>query len=203
MPNAGKRPMANFLKIVSTYLLPPTPPTHILEIYRFRPLAAIISGAVAALVFLLFYYLTLGLLPAISRPGMSQYPVTAWEERLDLSQFFGTVFVPPWPTPTTWWIGLIVLGGLLMGLGVGYALLLSWALRRSTPKHGLAIGVILFMTMEVLAWSANGWHSAVMRNALPDTGFFLLGWTGWATAQILVCCLVYGAVLGALYRKLN
>ena len=40
-----------------------------------------------------------------------------------------------------------------------------------------------------------------MRNALPDPGAFLLGWSNWAPFQLLLAHAVYGAPLGKLNQQ--
>lgn len=164
-----------------------------------RLVPAVGAGVIAALVSLIVYYLTLGLLPAIVADPDTLFPFAAWARRLDLSQFVGSLLWPPLPTPTTWVLGAVIWGGTLAALGVVYALLLSWGLRASDARKGLGFGGALWAGLLLLLTLANGFHPAVMRHALPDTGLLLLGWSPLATAQLLLTMLVYGATLGALY----
>ena len=62
---------------------------------------------------------------------------------------------------------------------------------------GLAVGVGLLGVISI----ADGLHPAIMRNALPDPGAFLIGWSNWAPVQLLFAHAVYGALLGKLYNQ--
>lgn len=186
-------------------ILRPAHPLRKYRIYRLHLFAAGFAGTLAALAFLLFYYLTLGALPVALDSWTSPhtaYPAAAWAARLDLAQFIGSLIVPPRPTALTWWIGIIILFASLVGAGIGYALILSWDLASSSAGKGLGYGLLLFLSMGLVMWGANGIQPAVMRAALPDVGFFFLGWSGWATLQALAAFLLYGIVLSAVYRSL-
>ena len=101
----------------------------------------------------------------------------------------------------TWWIGLAVLFGTLAALGVVYALLLAWSLQTSNLGYGAGFGFALFLGLALTLSIANGLHPAILRNALPDTGLFLLGWSPLATFQLLIVHLLYGSALGTLYQR--
>ncbi len=168
---------------------------------RFFP--AVFAGAVAALAFVVVYYLTLGLLPAVFShplPG-ALFPVPAWGYRLDLAQFLGTLFHPPYPTPFTWVLGLALMAGSLVGLAVVYAVLLSWVQERSDVVKGVGFGLANGVGLIFLISIASGLHPAVMRNALADPGAFMMGWSFWAPFQMLLAHAVYGGLLGRLYAR--
>lgn len=199
-------PLAVALRHVLDSVLPGRQPLRKYRFFRLHLIGAGFAASVAAVCFLVFYYLTLGLLPVAfdswSRPH-TQFPFTAWEYRLDLSQWLGSFVVPPWPDTLTWWIGLALLGGSLVGAGVGYGLLLSWDLALSSVGKGVGYGILLFLSMGMMMWVADGIQPAVMRSALPDVGFFFLGWTGWAAIQVFIAFVLYGAVLGGVYRAIE
>lgn len=180
---------------------PPVQPSRLIVKYRVRLVAATAAGAISAVVFLLGYYLTLGLLPSASAYPTTEYPIAAWAHRMDLAQFAGSFLYPPLPSPLTWWIGLVVLGGTFTGAGVVYAILLAWSLQSSSLAKGLGLGFGLFFALGAALSVANGVHPAIMRNTLPDTGLFLIGWSSWATLQLLVLHLIYGGLLGTLYQR--
>ena len=180
---------------------PPIQPSRIIAEHRVRLFAAVGAGATSAAVFLAGYYLTLGLLPSAFAYPTTEYPVSLWAHRMDLSQFLGSFLYPPLPSPLTWWIGIIALGGLLTSLGVVHAIVLAWALQKDSPAKGALNGVILFFGLCVSLSLANGVHPAVMRNTFPDTGLFLIGWSSWATLQLFVLCVMYGTVLSVLYER--
>ena len=180
---------------------PPAQPTRLIVNHRVRLFAAVGAGAVSAAVFLAGYYLTLALLPSAFAYPQTEYPVSAWAHRADLSQFLGSFLYPPLPSPLTWWIGLIALGGLLTSLGLVHSVLLAWSLSKDSAARGVANGVALFLGLGFSLTIANGIHPAVMRNAFPDTGLFLIGWSSWATFQLFVLCILYGSVLSALYMR--
>jgi len=180
---------------------PPLQPSRLIVKHRVRLFAAAASGAVSGIVFLAGYYLTLGLLPSAFAYPQTEYPVSAWAHRMDLAQFAGTFIYPPLPSPLTWWIGIAVLGGTFTAIGVVYAILLAWSLQTSSPAKGAGLGFGLFIGIGAALTLANGIHPAVMRNTLPDTGLFLIGWSSWATLQILVLHLIYGTLLGTLYQR--
>jgi len=186
---------------LSRILAPPARPRRLLAARRLHLFAAIGAGMAASMILLLAYYATLGLLPPAFAYPATQYPNSAWADRLDLAQFVGTLLYPPVPTALTWWLGLAVWFGTLTALGVVYAFLLAWALQTSNAFHGLGFGAALFVGLALTLSIANGLHPAILRNALPDTGLFLLGWSALATVQLLAVHLLYGAVLGALYRR--
>lgn len=190
------------LKSILRWLTPaPQRPYRKKQERRIRLLPAIGAGIAAASAALVVYYATLGLLPAIIADPYTDFPVSAWAHRLDLAQFFGSLLLPPLPSPRTWIVGAVVLGGMLMAAGVAYTLLLSWVMQASNSRKGLGFGVVLFIGLILLITLASGFHPAVMRQALPDTGLLLLGWSPLATGQILLMMLVYGATLGALYAR--
>ena len=192
---------AGVLQTLSRFLAPPAQPTRLLEVRRVRLFAAAGSGMAGGTVLLAAYYLTLGWLPSAFAYPTTEYPVSAWAHRLDLAQFAGSFLYPPLPSPLTWWLGLAVLFGTLAGLGVVYAILLAWALQPSDAKKGAGFGAALFVGLAALLTLANGVHPAIMRNTLPDTGVFLLGWSAWATLQLFVVHLLYGTIVGALYGR--
>ena len=163
--------------------------------------SALIAGLVATLAFLALYYLTLGLLPWAFAYPTTPWPVEAWAHRFDLAQFIGSFLHPPYPTPFTWLFGFAVMAGSLVGLGLVYAVLLSWSLQPSDAGKGLGFGLAAGIGLIGFVSIANGLHPAVMRNALADPGLFLLGWSNWAPVQILVAHAAYGLVLGKLYNQ--
>jgi len=185
------------------FLAPPARPNRLLAKRRVRLFAAAASGGAGGVVLLLAYYATLGLLPAAFAYPQTEYPVSAWAHRLDLAQFAGTFVYPPLPSPLTWWIGLAVLLGTFTALGVVYAVLLTWSLQTSDTAKGVGLGVAAFLGLAVTLTLANGIHPAVMRDTLPDTGVFLIGWSSLATIQLLLVHLLYGATVGTLYQKLS
>ncbi len=192
---------ASVFQALSRILSPPVHPTRLIAARRARLFAAGAAGGAAGLLLLAAYYATLGLLPPASAYPTTEYPVAAWEHRLDLAQFVGTLLYPPLPTPLTWWLGVTVLFGTFAGLGVVFAGLLAWSLQTSSAAKGLGFGVGLFLGLAVTLTVSNGLHPAIMRNTLPDTGLLLLGWSPLATLQLLLVHLLYGGTLGALYRR--
>lgn len=180
---------------------PPVQPSRLIVKHRVRLVAAAASGAISGIVFLIGYYLTLGLLPSAFAYPQTEYPVAAWAHRMDLAQFAGSFLYPPLPSPLTWWIGIVVLGGTFTGIGVAYAILLAWSLQSSSAAKGAGLGFALFLGLGAALTVANGVHPAIMRNTLPDTGLFLIGWSSWATLQLLVLHLIYGGLLGTLYQR--
>ena len=177
-------------------------PRRLLVDRRMHLFAALAAGTAACVSFLIAYYATLALLPPATAYPTTLYPNAIWATRLDLAQFLGSMLYPPIPTTLTWWLGLTVLFGSLVTLGVVYAFLLSWTLQTSSLLHGVGFGAALFVGLALTITIANGLHPAVLRNALPDTGLFLLGWSALATLQLLGVHLLYGAVLGTLYQRL-
>ena len=163
--------------------------------------SALIAGVTATVVFLALYYVTLGMLPWVFAYPTTEWPVAAWAHRLDLAQFFGAFLHPPLPTPLTWALGFVVMAGSLIGLGIVYAVLLSWALQPSDAVKGLGFGLALGLGLIGVISIANGLHPAIMRNSLADTGLFLLGWSNWAPVQLLAVHAIYGLVLGKLYNQ--
>jgi hypothetical protein len=103
-------------------------PSRIIEARRVRIFPALLSGLAASIAFLAFYYATLGLLPSTYVVLPNYHPVAAWNERFDLTQFFGTIFDPPYATKVTWWVGLAVVDSMLIASGAVYAIGCSWAL---------------------------------------------------------------------------
>lgn len=178
-------------------------PRRLLVDKRMHLFAALAAGAAASVSFLIAYYATLALLPPATGYPTTLYPYSGWATRMDLAQFLGSMIYPPIPSPLTWWLGLLVLAGSLVSLGVVYAFLLSWTLQTSNLFHGTGFGAALFVGLALTITLANGLHPAVLRNALPDTGLFLLGWSALATLQLLGVHLLYGAVLGILYQRLS
>jgi len=193
---------ASVFQSVQRLLAPPARPNRLLAARRVRLFAAAGAGSVGGAVLLLVYYATLGLLPPAFAYPTTEYPFSAWAHRLDLAQFIGTFLYPPLPSPLTWWLGLAVLFGTFAGFGVIYAVLLTWALQPSDTKRGIGFGAALFLGLALALSVANGVHPAIMRNALPDTGVFLIGWSSLATLQLLLVHLLYGATVGALYQRL-
>jgi len=189
------------LSSLQRFLDPPLQSSRLIVEHRVRLFAAIGSGGISGIVFLVGYYLTLGLLPSAFAYPTTEYPVSSWAHRMDLAQFAGTFIYPPLPSPLTWWIGITVLGGTFTAIGVVYAILLAWSLQTSSPAKGAALGFGLFIGIGAALTLANGIHPAVMRNTLPDTGLFLVGWSSWATLQLLVLHMVYGTLLGTLYQR--
>ncbi len=169
--------------------------------YRVRIPNAIQAGIVGAILFAAGYYLTLGLLPPATGWVSTAFPTAALARRFDLAQFFGTLILPPVPREVTWWIGFAVLLGSLVSFSLVYAILFSWAMRTPTRANGLFCGGVLWIGILVLISMGAMWHPAIMRNALPDTGLLMLGWTPWAPLQLLVLTLLYGAAMGSVYRR--
>jgi hypothetical protein len=180
---------------------PVTKPFRAEAYYGVRPLQALKAGCTAALVLLAAYYLTLALLPGIFAWPTTLYPVAAWAHRFDLAQYLGTIPFPPLPTPLTWWVGLGIWFGTLSGCGLVYAILLSWTLQSSDTIKGVGFGIALCLALLALLTLAQGYHPAVMRNALPDVGVLMLGWSVWAPFQLLSVFIVYGAILGKIYQR--
>lgn len=181
-------------------LTAPPAPMRLRYARRVRLVPALAAGFVATLVFLALYYATLDLLPWVYAYPVTRFPVGAWAHRLDLAQFIGSFLYPPYPTPFTWELGFVVLFGSLIGLALVYALLLAWTLQTSDVGKGLGFGLAAALGLAAVISIANGLHPAIMRNALPDTGLLLLGWSNWAPLQLLFVHGVYGAVLGRLYQ---
>ena len=182
-------------------LIAPPVPTRLRHTRRVRIFAALGAGVAATLAFLLVYYATLGLLPWVFAYPITEWPVSAWAHRFDLAQFFGAFLHPPYPTPITWLLGLAVMAGSMVGLGLVYAILLSWALQPSDAVKGLGFGLAAGVGLILVITIANGLHPAIMRNALPDPGAFLIGWSNWAPLQLLFAHAAYGLVLGKLYNQ--
>jgi hypothetical protein len=176
------------------------PPTSRLVRYSPRFRESLLSGAVAGLISLALYYVTLPLLPSLRLSMHPRWGKALFFNRYDLTQFFGTFVDPPYPHPITWVIGLCLFFGLFIAAGLVYALLLSWTLRPSTAWRGIGFGVGLFFVVVTMVSFAYGIHPAVMRYAIPDPGLLLLGWSGWAALQLLVVFVVFGGIAGALYR---
>ena len=198
--------MAGFaatLNSLKRMLAPPAQPKRLLVAKRLRLFGALGAGIAATLTFLFSYYSTLALLPPATAYPTTLYPFAGWATRMDLAQFVGTLIYPPIPTALTWWLGFLALAGALVTLGVVYAFLLSWTLQTSSLYHGAGFGGALFVGLALTLTIANGLHPAVIRNALPDTGVFLLGWSALATIQLLIVHLLYGAVLGTVYLRLS
>ena len=195
--------LQSFTQSLQRLLTPPVHPTRVLTRHRVRLFAAAGAGGTSSLILLLAYYLTLGLLPSAFSYPTTEYPFAAWAHRMDLAQFAGTFLHPPLPSPLTWWLGLALLFGTFTALGAVYAVGLAWALQTSDAIKGVGFGVALFIGLALTLTIANGLHPAIMRNALPDTGVFLIGWSLWATFQLLTVHLLYGACLGTLYRRMT
>ncbi len=198
--------MAGFAAALQSFrhlLAPPARPNRLLAKRRVRLFAAAGAGSAGGFVLLAVYYATLGLLPSAFAYPTTEYPVSAWAHRLDLAQFAGTFLYPPLPSPLTWWLGLVVLFGTFTALGVVYAILLTWTLQTSDIKKGLGLGFALFFGLAATLSIANGVHPAIMRNTLPDTGVFLIGWSSLATLQLLLVHLLYGATVGVLYQRFS
>jgi len=172
-----------------------------MESTRVRLVPAVLAGTVGAAVFFVIYYVTLGLVPQTFVALPDYHPVSAWNQRLDLAQFFGCLVVPPNATEVTWWLGAALLAGLLVSSGVVFALLCSWSLAKSTPVRGTLFGFALFFFLASAVSLGSGYNPAVMRDTLPDVGFFYLGWTGWATLQLLLSLTLYGWTVGISYSR--
>ncbi len=185
---------------VQRFFKPSAHPARLKEERRVRLFAALGSGTVASLVLMMAYYATLGFLPPATAYTTTEYPISAWAHRLDLAQFLGTLLYPPLPSPLTWWLGLAALLGAFVSLAVVYAVLLAWSLRESDGLTGAGFGAVLFLGLAGTISVANGLHPAILRNALPDTGLFLMGWSSLAMVQLLVVHLLYGGLLGVLYQ---
>ena len=186
---------------LSRAFAPPVRPSRLVSVRRLHLFAALGAGLAAGLSLLLAYYATLGQLPPAFAYPATEFPVAGWTHRLDLAQFVGTLLYPPVPTALTWWLGLGAWFGALVSLGVVYAFLLAWTLQSSSLLHSLGFGTALFIGLGLTLTIANGLHPAILRNALPDTGLFLLGWSALATLQLLAAHLLYGAVLGTFYQR--
>lgn len=186
---------------VQRLMMPLHRPRRLSAARRVHLFAAAGAGTVGGLTLLAVYYATLGLLPPAFAYPTTDYPVSAWAHRLDLAQFVGTLLHPPLPSPLTWWLGIAGLLGTFIGLGVVYAVLLAWALQWSDAKKGVGFGAALFLGLGLTITVANGLHPAIMRNALPDTGLFLMGWSSLAAVQLLLVLLLYGGIVGTLYRR--
>ena len=195
--------LAAALQSVRHILAPPTRPNRLLAKRRVRLFAAAGAGSAGSAVLLAAYYATLGLLPAAFAYPTTEYPASAWAHRLDLAQFAGTFLYPPLPSPLTWWLGLGILFGTFTALGVVYAVVLTWSLQTSDLKKGIGLGAALFFGLAATISIANGVHPAVMRNTLPDTGVFLIGWSSLATLQLFLVHLLYGATVGVLYQRFS
>lgn len=194
-------PFTSAIASVQKFFAAPPRPTRLTQARRVRLFAAVGAGTVAGAALLLIYYLTLGLLPPAFAYPVTEYPVSAWAHRLDLSQFVGTLLYPPLPSALTWWLGFAVLLGTFAAFGVVYAVLLAWSLQTSDTLKGLGLGAVLFLGLGLTLTTANGIHPGVMRNVIPDTGVFLLGWSSTATLQLLLVHLLYGGLLGTLYGR--
>lgn len=187
---------------VSEWLAPAPPrPQRRRETRALKVVPAVSAGVVAAVAALAVYYLSLGLLPPATAYPTTLFPVSLWAHRFDLAQFFGALILPPYPSPRSWLLGLALFGGMLSSLGLVYALLLAWALETSDAKKGVGFGALVFGALAFAVTLGNGFHPAVMRNALPDTGLLLLGWSPLAAGQLLLTFLLYGALLGYLYAR--
>lgn len=195
--------LAAFFQSVQRVLAPSARPKRLLAARRVRLFAAAGAGAAGGVALLAAYYATLGLLPSAFAYPTTEFPVSAWAHRLDLAQFAGSFLYPPLPSPLTWWLGLGVLFGTFAAMGVVYAVLLTWALQTSDMKKGVGFGAALFLGLAATVSVANGVHPAIMRNTLPDTGVFFIGWSSLATLQLLFVHLLYGATLGTLYQRLT
>ncbi len=193
--------MSNFAASLVQMLTRPAEPVRELEVTRLRLSAAVFASLVAALVLLLAYYLTLGLLPPTYVSLQAYHPTHLWNQRFDIAQFFGTLIFPPNATSITWWIGLAAWTALLIGFGAAGSILCSWSVRTATVPFGAAIGAALFFILGSSVSLGSGFNPAVMRQNLPDVGFFFLGWTGWAAIQLFACCTAYGLTWGALYSR--
>ena len=158
------------------------------------------ASACGSAVFILLSYLLLACVPETSGSGLEGFPRGSWIGRFDLAQLLGTTIHPPYPTNTTWVIGIILELCVLTALGIAYCLMLAWGMKRPGTMSGIILGLALYVLLGIGVWTASGIQPAVMRNAIPDTGFFLLGWSGWASLAILISSLAYGACVGGIYR---
>lgn len=168
---------------------------------RVRFIRAVAAGLIGGIVLLILYYLTLGLLPIASAWPATSQPVAAWAHRFDIAQFAGTILIPPTPTLLTWWVGLAIWLAVLIGCSVGYAILLSWSLQDGTPAKGVGYSIALCIVFLFGLSLAQGYQPAIMRNALPDTGLFMTGWSVWGALQILILSAISGAIMGRVYGR--
>lgn len=185
---------------IQRFFASPVRPTRLIYTRRFRLFAAMGASSVSTFVLVALYYLTLGLLPTALGSPVTNYPNPAWAARFDMAQFFGVLVYPPLPNAITWWIGLALFFGTYVGLGLTYAVLLAWAMEPSDVVKGIGVGAAAFVVLGLVITTANGIHPGIMRNTVPDTGLYFLGWSSLATAQFAVLNLLFGGILGGLYR---
>lgn len=193
-------PIASMFVSLQRFFASPVRPTRLIYTRRFRLFAAVGAAGTASLVLVALYYLTLGLLPTAFATPVTSYPNPAWAARFDMAQFFGVLVYPPLPNAITWWIGLALFFGTYVGLGLTYAVLLAWAMEVSDVVKGIGVGVAAFVVLGLVISTANGIHPGIMRNTVPDTGLYFLGWAPTATLQFAVLNLLFGGILGGLYR---
>ncbi len=172
------------------------------ELYRFRLFAAGFSSVLAAAGFVIAYYALSSFVPSTVGDGRVGIPHAPWTGKFDLAQLFGTVIVPPYPSDTTWTIGLAVLFVVMASAGMAYCFSLGWVMIESNAKLGRIFGACMFLMLGFAIWLAPGFQPAVMRGEIPDVGFFLLGWSGWATLALAASCIIYGAIVGAAYSAI-
>lgn len=185
---------------IHRFFASPVRPSRLIYTRRFRLFAAVGASSVATFVLVALYYLTLGLLPTALGNPVTNYPNPNWAARFDMAQFFGVLVYPPLPNAITWWIGLALFFGTYVGLGLTYAVLLAWAMEPSDVVKGIGVGVAAFIVLGLVITTANGIHPGIMRNTVPDTGLYFLGWSPLATVQFAVLNLLFGGILGGLYR---
>jgi len=193
-------PIASMFVSIQRFFAAPVRPTRLIYTRRFRLFAAVGASSVATSVLVALYYLTLGLLPTALGNPVTNYPNPAWAARFDMAQFFGVLLYPPLPNAATWWIGLALFFGTYAGLGLTYAVILAWAMETSDVVKGIGVGVAQFIVLGLVITTANGIHPGIMRNTVPDTGLYFLGWSPLAAVQFGVLNLIYGGILGGLYR---
>jgi hypothetical protein len=151
--------------------------------------------------FIAVYYLLLPSLPATGLQAVRGRAEGAWHTRFDIAQFIGTILWPPRPTSHTWILGLAGLTVLLCAGATAYVLLLKWSRMRSTVWFAIGYACSGYVATGIAIWLAMGYQPAVMGGELPDPGFFLLGWSGWASVQLLLCFVVYGLALAWCFRS--
>ncbi len=193
-------PIASMFVSIQRFFASPVRPTRLIYTRRFRLFAAVGASSTAALVLVALYYLTLGLMPTAVGDPVTSYPNPILAARFDMAQFFGVLVYPPLPNAITWWIGLALFFGSYVGLGLAYAVILAWAMEPSDVVKGIGVGVLQFIVLGLVISTANGIHPGIMRNVVPDTGLYFLGWSPLATLQFGVLNLLFGGILGGLYR---
>lgn len=126
---------------------------------------------------------------------------------MDLAMLLGSYVVPG---PLGWMtrlVGFFMHLGVGAALGVGYAMLLYVLRTQSHAGKGTlyGAGIFFFMSIWVLPWvapmavyGASGAHFDSVSPFLEWVGANDQGWNGFAFG--LIAHLIYGSILGALYR---